>query len=549
MGDPTDNLTEQYRAHVNDSSHFITLTSVASRLSRCMARLEDLPDADIQYFENVVPTLQAQEAIRAVDIVQKRQILADADAVRNNRQDNLNLPENRPIDVLDISIKDLKAFVGNLDESNANTVKAFFHKLIQYGESRNFSHNNYKTALSALLQGQLQEQYLAMEDSTFTVISLWLYRVYHRPDDLRKFEHKLKNFSRMAFEPLTAFMERFELVARQADALLPQNQAYYTTDRHKLKIIEKLIQPPARAEYLNWRGIQEDGGLNFSYARSLQKATDMERNCDCLPTRNIPINTLEVHVSAVEKPGHELSNTEEANPAIRRPKGDNKHSPYPTQQKPTNIDPHKSNSPRSNYYHKPQQDPLQNPNLAKNFKKGKFNKTKRNWNNKNKNNNASNPSYQPPFQPQAPPPPPQNPTGNSTNYPPPQRPPQPNWSRPTQNRNYDTRPGFSGKPQQVNQPYRDYNNRKIPGLVCFKCGVLADFEKSKRIGSTHTTKYCKNYRLFNNDLCSYCLGHKGIRAHHFPKHCLNMPHHSVLEVDTSSDPSSSSPSQVDSTPL
>lgn len=538
MADPTESLADQYKSFVEATEQLDKLTTCCTSLANLVIKSDDATTAEKEFYGALVPEIEEAQAKRQLVLEQSKKILAESEAVRKSREDKLDIPDEQAVSLQDLNVKDLKSFVGTLDHSNASNIKAFFCRLFQYGKTVKYSHSNYQAALAACFQGTLLDQYFALEKTNmkFKEMAEWFYQIYYRPQNLRTFEEEMRNFQRLANEPLDVFLKRFQIVAEQADALLPSNQAYYTTDRHKLKIIEKVIQPPAKLEYLKWRGQQDDGGISYSFEKSVREATDLERYANCIPNANIAIDTLDV-VTVNYMQLNTSTPTAEANPAIKSKRFTSKANANPYGKGKSNIDPQRAGGPRATFYpSRSQSEPKQNPSpggsqkgdafrpsMSRNFKfssrgsrgRGGFNRgsSRGSWRQGNRGGRASSEPAQFSY-------------SNPSDYTNMQRSSQPSYT------NQGNRGGYRGgrgsyRGNRRNSGNfsnsRNNTNQVRKNWFCLKCGVYPDVEKTKRIGSTHTTRFCPMYRHFNNEFCSYCLGTKGLRANHHPKHCLQMP--------------------------
>ena len=533
MADPTASLAEQYKAYVKLEQQLDRITKITTGLAQLVVDSEDSTEREKEYYADLLPATLAEQTDRQEALTKCELVLAESEIVRNSREDKLEIPDDRETTNPDLNVKDLKSFVGILDQSSSSNIKAFFCRLFQYGKTCNYSHENYKAALAACFQGTLLDQYFALckTDMTFTALAEWFYQVYYRPNNLRTFENEMKHFQRLAGEPLDVFMKRFEVIAQQADALLPSNQAYYTTDRHKLKIIEKIIQNPAKLEYLKWRGTQDDGGLAYSFEKSVKQATDYEAFANCLPTSAINIDTLDVVTDLSALQLNSSTPASEANPAIKgrrhTSQAKNNTNPYGKGKNP-NIDPQRAGGPRASFYpSRSQSEPRQSapasgttkgdayrPSMSRGFKfssrgnsrgRGGFRGSRGHFKPGNRGGRAPSEPAQYSY-------------SNPSDY---KNPPQQFSYR-------GNRGGNSGNRGSYRNSRGNFNNNRGQNPVrknwfCLKCGVYPDIEKTKRVGSTHTTKFCPIYKHWNNEFCSYCLGHKGLRANHYPKHCLQIP--------------------------
>ena len=468
----------------------------------------------------------------------------ESEVLRRVRKDALVMPDdlegnNR------IPMKDLIESVGKVDENNTNDIKAFFRRLFQYGQNHDFSYNNYKIALSTCLQGKLYEEFIAMEEDEFPAIANWFYNVYNRPQELTDLEQKLRNFERKASEPIDVFMDRYIIPCKQADALMPEEHKHYSRDSNKLKVLRAAMLEPARKEFLMWLRNQFDGGLSYTYEDSLNKCWYLERYHQCLPKQPYIVSVdgqslLEPVNSNVEE------GDEEAHPAMRTGRTNRSTDPYPVRNNnnkaadnnfPLPVDPNRSFSNRTSFYNNKANKNKSNYNATNksSFKRNNRNRDRqrgrsganrsRGANNGNRGKRGNNSKW---FVT-----PPQN-SGNNNNN----------------NSNYNNNPNNSSNYRQKNFPRQDnsqrgrgnsrgnnsnrgrgrssrggYNSRSQlrQGWFCLRCGIYdGDMEKTKRLGSTHTTDYCPIYPTWSNEFCKFCLRY-GIKANHWGADCRLCP--------------------------
>ena len=567
--DPNLPVELAYEQSIKDDSHVVALSNMCKDLAETLALTDVLNEHQRQLVTQRVATLNETLPQREVDLARKQERLEQSRALKRNRRDQLVVPPDIPIDILGqvpqavVDVKDLKAFCGTLGKETAPAgIKNFFKKLFQYGGSKRYTYDNYKTALAACFCDELYDYLIGKETETFPEIARWFYRIYHRPEDIQSQTAKLRKFVRLALEPIDIFMDRYQVIATAVDALLPVEQRHYAGAMHRLQVLELAIQSPAKEEYRKWRDRQIEGGFWYSYESSLNKAMDLELCNSCLPTKSISLDCVlalgsresQKHNSVYGSNNAQPLPDQNANPAIARRGGGRGRAPFVPSSAPPNLDPNKAGSARASFPYSSRggaSDASSTNRRGNRGRKGSFLSGLAS-SMKPAGRGGSFASRFPGHrgrggqqrggqQQQAPQ---QRPQYNAPTR---QQQPLNDQQMPLQSRVPPSYPAANNQPAGRGQGGgnnfrgrgRGYggnsgrgnnfgagggNNLKSSSKInpkwwCVKCGVS---KREKHRGDTHTTPYCPFYPHFNTRCCSYCHDKLGIKAHHFPKFCLQM---------------------------
>ena len=502
-------------------------------------------------------TVEEQQKQCQVELAEAQQARDDCLNLRRIQEDAIEIPRDGAADDATINIKQLKSAVGELRDDNKHHIKFFCHRLKSYGESLDWMHDTYKVALSLLLYGELQEQFIHQNHKTLPEILQWFYDVYHRPDTLIDLEASLASFVRQEKEPIIICMKRYLLTAERADLHLPVNMKYYSTDRHLTKILISLVLEPAKTSLNNFVTYQLQVGVPVKYSDVLSEADRREKRFRCIPTTQISLVDADVSlvpasISTVSVPQTQAPSTvdtsEECHSAVRRDKI-SRPSPYSIRKSPSSparvqqpVDPIKHTGNRPSMYNsrtnnerttRRQAPPsgrssgfVQKPFLsAQKPQSRKFNSSRRQLPYRNNGEYPPNeftsrrvhyqniPFYNRYY--------PQNKlqTSSSSSSP---------WNPRSQNNSYSI---SSSPPRHNNQrsnqrsfppsprgPFRMRHKPVRQNLFCARCGKATDADTDTWANSDHTTYECPVYTHHNPHGCSTCKG-MGISAKHYTHEC------------------------------
>ena len=527
--DPTLPFENSYSDFVDQSKQFDDVTKLALTIARNLAiQFED--EGARKSYQTLVQDIETYDKKYSDLLTKHITTITESKDLKQKRQDELKLPEYADVSADCLYLKDIKDSVGMLNKSNVQHIKFFFHRLFLIGKQYKFSEDNYKTAFAACLEGPLLEEFIAMEQKPFSEIAQWYYRIYNRSVTFTHYDKELKNFRRYAKEPIDITMARYSVPASRADSMLPNLQKFFTTDMHKLDVLQRFLCEPAYSDFFKWRNRKLDGGFYTSYEDSLNKAVDIEKYHECYPTSEMSIRQEGQLYGSL---GHDAnSNVVQLNAAIKGRQKKSSMMPYsrnrPSRPNPKapnpSIDPIRSTAPRPSFYNNRKQAPnpvppaatrpLQAPSRDQ-FMKERFDRVqqgpnpnrrpvnmfgrKRNWSN---NTNR--------FQPN------QNAGTFKRN----------SFRRNNSMRNNNNNRSFSRNLQTPHSFNRLANLHKPVknNLYCLRCGISKDISRNK--GTDHTTSSCPHYRRYNSHNCTYCLTHKNLEAKHFARDCLQAPRNS-----------------------
>ena len=518
---------------------------------------------DIEELESAV---RDEYDYRTLSIDNLKEHLKDSLEVRLCKAETLKIPQDK-VSRVTVDPRDIKVAVGPLNNHNKSQVKIFFEKLFAYGENSDYGHSQYKAALACLAEDEILEQFMFMKHKDFSEIAKWLYNVHNRSYTAIELENKLKNFIRESNEPIKATMERFSLVAEQLDQFFPLLQRTHNTENNKINFIFKFVNEPAKTLLEKWRIERLESGFYSPYELVLQKANDLERQNDCIPTEIMELSNLEINAF------HRNANKRNPfrNQAHQHEKKKKAHFDRQHDNRHQRIDRHRDFSEIDHYEDSSEIDPI------KGQKPQFYRTTKPEQRGKGEIPNSKNQSgFQ--FQPNL-----SNSThdaskqfsskmqdsrnaggnrfqkGNQFHYGnngdfsnrdmqnKSQSDHQHQPQRDSNFRQHENRNRFQGNNHRFNK-YDDYNyeynhnrsqrdwkfkdntvfqgnrskyvNRPVQKhFFCLRCGIPSNQEERNNFqGSDHTTAYCTIYKQYNSFNCSFCLS-KNIEAKHFPQDC------------------------------
>ena len=484
---------------------------------------------EIEELEN---TVQGEYDYRSIAIDNWRDSLRDSQEVRLCKAENLKLPKDR-VSKVTVDAKDIKVAIGTLNKHNKSHVKIFFEKLFAYGENSCYGYSQYKAALACLLDDELLEQYMLMKEKEFPEICHWFFNVYNRQYSAIELENKLKHFCRESNEPIRATMERFSLVAEQLDQFYPVLQRTNNTDNNKINFIFKFVNEPAKTLLEKWRLERLESGFYSPYEMVLQKANDLERQNDCIPSEVIEISNVDIN--AFHRNFHKKQNfrnnsnfQDDKRKAYFNKQHENRQNKINQHRDFSEIDPIKGQKPSFYKVTKHEQRGKGEIPHFQNRQDFQFqpkmssstHEANRHFSDKMKNSND--------FQ--------QNKSRNNTQF---QRDSYNHFRNENQGRNqnyndhrfnnfdnFKDQNRFQSNGKYSNQ--RDFQKNRNSNYVnrpvrkhffCLRCGIPnTPEEKTKFGGSDHQTSNCTIYKEYNSFNCNLCLS-KNILAHHFPSHC------------------------------
>ena len=478
--DPTLPTDQAYRNHVTDEQHYLRVSETVQLIGEMIIDFNQVHNIfhpqDIDLLQQHVRYLNGANDDKSEIVHDKIVRYNQAQELKALRNDELIVPADQPESVR-MDIKELKAFVGQIDENSKVKIKEFFNKLFRYGLSQRYSWNNYKIALTALLQGEYHVRYDTVEHRDFEGIAQWFYKLYHRPETMQHYVDNMKAMERYPAEDIEVFMQRYLINAEAADRHLPETQMYYTLELHAIKVIEKALTGKAKQDFQKWRNEQVKGGFWFDYKSSLAQAIRCEEYHNLIPTETTVIDCTNVHDY-----GYENLNAIDFQNRNRRDyvnnknsgnKNDNKGKPKP---RPSGaslepLDPHKAAGFRSPFY--------------ASVKKQQEEKEKM------KGQGGAKSKAPKPLSKGS------GPQGGGSSF-------------------------GKGPGKGDNTSKAPPKTEKVKHWYCFLCGVPND-SNAKWDGWNHTTPNCPFYKNYTSTLCRYCHDHLKLRANHYQKVCRRMP--------------------------
>lgn len=474
-------------------------------------------------------------------LAKKWQHFNEGKILKTHRKDDLIIPKDTKVHAVGFNIKDAIMILGHLTDEKSSQMRSFLDAMFQFGENLKLSHEDYKNIFAACFQGTLKQQFLMQKKDTFSAICTWFDTVYHRPDEFHTLDKQLKQFVRKSGEPIHIFLTRYELLAKKADSLLPNDQKFFTTKLHVQNLIELALQEPARTDYKKWKNRYFDGGFSTPLTECIRQAGIMEKYHNCIPNVDTPLykdpTTAYANLNThVELQSNVMTRTVQKNAQEPLLTLDNLSKPIRKKKRPalkSDIDPQRATSQVPSFYrdslnkmNNPQRPPTR-PNFQTNPKRPPF--LTRNIHRGGSYRGNQRGRGQPP----------RNPMNRF------QVPQIPNYQRGSgrggfrrtgpprgrlpygANPRYNQRetaipPQFFKQQQRSHLPYRNPTLVKPPsqppGLYCLRCGVKKSSNKSPIIND-HATRNCYLYP-FCDTICPYCIQVSGIEAFHKMEHCL-----------------------------
>ena len=526
---PASNPSTTYKKQIDNDEKLNKLAETNAILVKSIISGQDVtPEMRVQ-LANTLTWLENANRNDSNSIEERKKIYKSSKKLKRVRQDELLVPDEKENYKYPLPMKEIKVFVGVIDENLNQSIKDYFGKLFMWGmeEGNRYSHRNYKLIMLATMKGEMYRQFLRMQERPLQEIVDWFMKVYHRNTTFASCEEDLINFKRLAGEEIDCTMYRYLLSASEADKYLPRNEKYFTTEMHCLQVLERALRNPAYQDYIVWRDEQLEWGFEFEISECIKEAKRLERKFKCVPKSDIPLPTRVFHERESREGDLTVNAVEpdiEAYPAIKGRGKFQRPGPYSRNSGPYDknpgtyngnsnssnknqgpvgpMDPNKASSARAPYYTGRKEKEELRANLATDMKprnKDKYNKFRKDWKKKENKKPWNKPegNRQPKNY--------QNSPQYSGNY----------RSRfPPREQGYNNKNGYRGKPD-----YRGKNIRK--GLYCRKCGIMDDIEVSRKIGCDHTTQDCPNYKTLNPNHCPNCIT-KGLRANHWLRDCLNI---------------------------
>ena len=224
-----------------------------------------------------------------VDLDKKKTAYAESTILKTHRKDVLDIPADTKVHSTQFNLKDAITILGKVNEETSGNIRSFFDSMFDYGKNIKLSYADYKNILATCFEGKLKQQFLAQKDDDLKVIVEWFDTVYHRPDEFHVLDKQLKSFMREGNEAIHIFITRYKHTAKRADALLPSDQKFFTTNMHLQNVIEMALQGQARIDYKKWKNRYFDGGFTISLEECIRQAGLLERFHSCIPEKPVPL--------------------------------------------------------------------------------------------------------------------------------------------------------------------------------------------------------------------------------------------------------------------
>lgn len=528
--DELDCATKSYdnwlKTELEREKDFIDSAFLAIKLEKSLSIRHDTEEEKRKHTEKL-NSFKTSLAKRQASYAQKLQEYQEGETLRKKRLDELPKPvyaNANPERPTVFSSKDVKDTIGILNEDNSSTVKQFLLRLHQYGQTKDFTEEDYKTALSVCLEGRLLEEYMQQTSNTYSEIESWFYYVYHRPATLEHYEEVLKNFQRHAREPIDVFLTRYLLTAKSADSLKPSNEQYYTTEVNKILMVELSLIEPVRSAFVRWKNKRHDGGFGKKFEEILHKAKTMELEYNCIPKHDISVSLRgnTAHNSHVieqyAQPAMRLSDNRPKSKPYTRPGIMNKPQFKASVPK---VDSVRATSQKPSFYLARNNAPIptrlpqntQVPQLIKSNNPGRVKNQQPAFNVALRKQRINQNRYR----------------NIGVNGAPSQSASSRNTYRPINRAKYLPQPirqqpnvTVSRRPMNMRPQLKQKHRIVRKGLWCERCGTQKGSD-SKTSGTDHTTPTCPYYKNWNEHNCSYCLSTKGLEAKHFARDCLQQP--------------------------
>ena len=430
------------------------------------------------------------------------------------RQDILIIPDDTGEHSKDYDTNTVIKVCGKVNPSNAeDQMRNYFRKLFEHGKNLRFSHADYMQCLNSCLEGELYSELTIMlkKKKTFPEIVKFFDDIYYKPQTFEDYEEKLANFTRKPGEKIDIFMKRFLLQAEHADSLLPPHQQHFTTEVHKLALLEKVLLEPAKSEYIRSTREKERNHTYLNYDIQLAEAVHHEAYNDSVPVVEQPVSQYLHFLYSHRKQGNHSANAitrsqNQGKPLESLPTGGKKKPKKSVFDKNRDIDPYKSTTDMSRFYNAGEpKGPASAPPVAKPKKNGKGKKKQ----NQQSGSGQGSPFYRTKGNGQGK----NRGKGNKKSQ----------QANPQFTGSFNAPQGKKKSGKYNSRPVHVQDDRRTRVKYCVRCGTKRG-KPNDHTPTDHMAINCPHYHKYCDENCSYCYDNKQLLAFHKDEDCIRKPH-------------------------
>lgn len=171
--------------------------------------------------------------------------------------------------------------------------RVMYRKLLEYGKAKMFSAENYKTALSMILDGDIFMLYSEMQHLPLEEIIKTFKDLYMKDDVMTTYLSQLDSFQRKPNETLPSVMTRYKLLLIKTSQLYSSEQRAARQELELIKCIKTVASSAAKCEMNKSITNSQAHGEMLSYDELYRIAVNAERHIVTSPNaviNHIPID-------------------------------------------------------------------------------------------------------------------------------------------------------------------------------------------------------------------------------------------------------------------
>lgn len=218
--------------------------------------------------------------------------LKELKAKSNSYEAKIDLPEDHKNPSSPFETKSIRKHLDQCNGQTENDFKNFYVKLLNYGRSMQYSHDNYMQALSTLLQGPIFETFNKMKTngSSLHEIITALHNMYMKSDTPHDYKEQLSNFQRNANEPLKSAMNRFSILLHDTQSLYPSHELKTRKRMETEKCLLTIASPSAKVKLLEFKEEMSYSNYQADIEEMITLASQIEtknRDIPVMPIKNL----------------------------------------------------------------------------------------------------------------------------------------------------------------------------------------------------------------------------------------------------------------------
>ena len=150
-------------------------------------------------------------------------------------------------------------------------------KLVSYGQTHNFSEENYKMALQFCIPDDQYETFRQYRHEPLQILIEKMMKLHGKQNKLQNYLQDLSNFSRQTYETIETCMGRLELLLSRTEVIVPEENRYARYSMLMREHLKKCVTAPAKKEIEKRQAKDLVQGIVTPYKHLLNEAIIAER--------------------------------------------------------------------------------------------------------------------------------------------------------------------------------------------------------------------------------------------------------------------------------